>query len=70
MILDELFDEDGDEDFGSNARAYISSEIDDCDEEGGGVDEVGALAPQGSRGGSGSNNATMVAGEKRKRRVI
>lgn len=74
MILDDFLDDYGDFDPNARAHAYVSSEIGD-DEEGEGeevVDEMGALAPhgQGSRGGPGSGNVTMVAGEKRKRRAV
>ena len=77
MTLDDSSDEDAEEDgdFDPIALAYVPSEFDDDvlhidgEEDERGVDELGGLGPQGSRGGSGSNNVTMVAGagEKRKR---
>jgi len=79
MTLDDFSDEDAEDgDFDPIARAYVPSEFGDDilhingeGEEEGGVDELGGLGSQGSRG-SGSNNVTMVAGagEKRKRRTV
>jgi len=81
MTLDDFSDEDAEEDgdFDPIARAYVPSGFGDDvlhingeEEDEGGVDELGGLGPQGSRGGSRSNNVTMVAGagEKRKRRTV